>query len=130
MSSETDELVEQYMSWTVDSVDRLLGLLDTYDENDPEPQKWRDEVFGIAHDVKGMGSSFGFPLMTQIGTTLCHYLKNHPKDIPASKSVVEAHAKAMKVVLDNVITGDGGEKGVALTSRLTEIANKALAGDG
>ena len=129
MSSETDELVEHYLSWTNESVTRLLGLVDAYDIDDPAPQKWRDDVFAIAHDIKGMGASFGFPLMTEIGTTLCHYLKTYPKDIPASKPVVEAHTKAMKVVLDNSITGNGGEKGAALTARLAEITKTALEAD-
>lgn len=126
MTHETNELTEQYLNWTHDSVERLFALLENHSENGPDAQKWCDDVFAIAHDIKGMGSSFGFPLMTEIGTTLCHYLKTRPKDTPASKPVVEAHAKAMKVVLDNSITGDGGEKGLMLTSRLRDIANTAL----
>ena len=127
MNQAPDELVEQYISWTGESLSRLFELLDAYSDDDGQAQKWRDDVYAIAHDVKGMGSSFGFPLMTDIGTTLCHYLKNLPAGIVASKPVVEAHAKAMRVVLDNAITGDGGEKGALLKTRLSDISQKALA---
>jgi hypothetical protein len=32
------------------------------------------DMFEIAHDMRGEGGSFGFPLVTQIGDILCKYL--------------------------------------------------------
>lgn len=120
--TESDDLFSEYLTWTNTSISELGTLLSKAQENNPVANnELKDDIFGIAHNVKGMGTSFGFPLMTDLGTTLCHYLQNLPENTAVSITVVDAHMKAMQVILDNKIEGDGGEMGRKLKARIDEI---------
>lgn len=115
-----DELLEHYLGYTGDALSQLDGILATLTEGDTAGEKG-EALHAIAHNIKGMGSSFGFPMMTNIGALMCSYLRALDTDETLAKDVVEAHVKAMHVVLDSRITGDGDETGAKLLARLEEL---------
>lgn len=116
---EDDELMVHYLSYTEKSVEELHALVERL-RGDGDPATLNEEMHAIAHNIKGMGSSFGFPLMTQVGSTLASYLRPLG-DKKADIDVLGAHLKAMNTILDNRILGDGGEVGEKLISRLDEM---------
>ncbi len=130
LSAEDNELFSEYMTWTSTSLSEFETLLSEVSDNptknpsNTEGQTIAEQMYAISHNIKGMGASFGFPLMTDLGDTLCHYLKDLPKDTSISVSIVGAHLKAMKVILDNRIEGEGGEMGENLKFRIAEIIKK------
>ena len=86
-----------------------------------DPALWTDtcqKMRLIAHNVKGQGTSFGYPLMTQIGDSLAILLKLDLNDESAQLCLVEAHVAALRLVLDQDVKGDGGAHGGLLTARL------------
>lgn len=117
---EDDELMDHYLTYTEKTLAELhtLALRLVDDEN---PAALTEEMHALAHNIRGMGSSFGFPLMTRVGTTLCTYLRALDDDQQAVPDVVTAHLKAMDTILGNRIHGEGGDEGQALISRLSEI---------
>lgn len=116
---EDDELMVHYLDYTEKSVAELHALVERI-ETDDNPAALNEEMHAIAHNIKGMGSSFGFPLMTRVGSTLCTYLRPRD-DNRASVDIVSAHLKAMETILNNRILGEGGAEGEALICRLDEI---------
>jgi hypothetical protein len=66
------------------------------------------QIFRIGHELKGQGGTFGYPLITKIGASLCNYIDSVPDDRPVDIEIVRAHALALKVVASNRITGEGG----------------------
>ncbi|WP_020398377.1 Hpt domain-containing protein [Kordiimonas gwangyangensis] len=117
--AEDEELVGQFLTWTGDAVAELRTIADSLEDNQPSNSEAADRIYDLSHNIKGMGSSFNFDLMTSVGTSLCRYIKHGGATI--SPKVIDAHVRIFEVVLANRIMGDGGEKGQALQTRLSEI---------
>lgn len=82
------------------------------------------ELRRIVHNVKGQGSSFGYPLMTEIGDSLSLLLKMIEELHEPQLKLIEAHVTAMRLVIEQGIKGNGGEQGRLLVSRLRELVEK------
>ncbi len=117
--AEDEELVGQFLDWTGDAVKELRTIADTLEAGTGDSTEAAERIYDLSHNIKGMGSSFNFDLMTAVGTSLCRYIKHGSN--PISPKVIDAHVRIFEVVLANRITGDGGEKGRALQNRLAEI---------
>jgi hypothetical protein len=90
-------------------------------------------LYAVSHNIKGQGSSFGFPLMTRLGDSLCRLTRAKRAYPDAELNVVQSHLEAMRLVLTQNIRGDGGALGDKLGERLeamvTEILGPPAAGD-
>jgi hypothetical protein len=105
-----------------DEVARLAAAAAALTAN-PHDIKKRQEVYMIAHELRGQGGSYGYPLVTKFGDQLCRYLD--ATDILDARSlvIVKAAADAIAVVINSAVVGDGGETG----RKLGEMLDKALA---
>ncbi|MAU41463.1 MAG: hypothetical protein CMF31_07560 [Kordiimonas sp.] len=122
-----DSLSANYVNWTRDQVKELYRLHDQFQEADEQSlHSLQLTIYDMAHNIKGMGSSFNYPLMTDIGASLCLYLKKLGKDATAQSPVIEAHIKSLDTVINQEITGDGGEAGAELRARLSSLVEKSL----
>ncbi len=122
------EIVEEYLKYTEGALDELAGLLGQLQSGKGSAADTNDAVLTIAHNVKGMGTSFDYDLMTHCGSSLCAYVRGLQSSALVSEKVVAGHLKAMQAVLNNQIQGDGGETGAALLVRLQEIIASETAG--
>lgn len=78
----------------------------------------RKELFKIAHNAKGQGATFGYPLITDIGEHLCRYIERVPEIQADEMAVIREHINAMDTVLKDKLTGDGGETGQTLLNKV------------
>jgi len=122
--SDDDELVTQFVDWTSEAVVELRQIVNDFVEPTPRGSAEVKRLYDLVHNIKGMGSSFNFDLMTVAGTGLCAYLKTMDEALPVSKRILEAHVRAFEVVLGNRITGTGGAQGEALKLRLEAIVQE------
>lgn len=117
--ADDEELVNQFVAWTSDAVAEMRDISDSLPDHSDGQSEHADRLYDLSHNIKGMGASFNFQLMTEVGSSLCVYIKK--LDGQMSRRVVAAHVRIFEVVLANKITGNGGEKGSALLGRLAEI---------
>ena len=92
------------------------------------PAEWpttRDRLTNAAHDIAGQGSSFGYPLMTQIGRSLEGLFKALSVADPRGLRLAVTHVAALRTVLEKDIKGHGGAAGAALLARLQGLSQKA-----
>lgn len=68
----------------------------------------------LAHDLKGQGTTFGYPLLTEFAASLSRLLATGRAGDPLLGQLVSLHVKAIAAVIQGRITGDGGETGLAL----------------
>ncbi|MEX0298988.1 MAG: hypothetical protein AB3N28_07945, partial [Kordiimonas sp.] len=80
-----------------------------------------NRIYDLTHNIKGMGASFDFNLMTDVGLSLCGHLKGMDEDTLVSQRVLSSHIRTFEVILQHKIQGDGGDQGVALMHRLEAI---------
>lgn len=118
------ELVEQFVTWTTDAVDELKAIVADLDGSELKSDDKAVRIYDLTHNIKGMGGSFDFPLMTFAGGSLCAYIKNLSESKTLSIKVIDAHVKVFDVVLAHKIQGDGGEKGMTLQNRLKAIISE------
>ena len=82
------------------------------------------EIRRITHNVKGQGSSFGYPLMTKIGESLSRLMKSIDEPETPVLKLVEAHVSALKLVLEQDIRDEAGEHGKALLERFRLMVDR------
>ena len=98
MSFVSPELIESYQKWTGNAVAQLHTLAKDWKEARRSAEASRAEIHEIAHNIKGMGTSFGHPLMTDAGRSLADFLRLKP-DVPDELAVIEAHIAALEHIL-------------------------------
>ena len=60
-----------------------------------------------AHDLKGLGTTYEFPLITRIGASLCRLIDDKDKRLSVPLPLVDAHIDAIKAaVRDSIKTDD------------------------
>lgn len=88
----------------------------------------RDAAFAkvnfIAHELRGQGGTFGYPLITAFAKSL--YQVTHPpcRTDDAGAEIVKAHVDTLRAVIREKIGGDGGEVGKQLYMGLRQAIAK------
>lgn len=75
-------------------------------------------AFGIAHNLKGQGATFGYNLVTEIAEHVC--TGTRPQNNPSRESLpnMQASAQALCDILASRIDGDGGTIGARMRTDL------------
>jgi hypothetical protein len=109
-----------YERWTLEAIARMHEVLATARASADDRGPALRQLFEAAHDIKGQGTSFGYPLLSRIGQSLCRVGHSGPHEgfSPEALKVVAAHVDAMKIILEKRIRGDGGALGARLAEKL------------
>ena|SRR5262245_48979510 len=86
---------------------------------------WRRQLYRLSHDLKGLGGTFDYALITRIGESLCGLIQNG--DLPDDRFLqrhIVAHVAALKAVFQFDLKGDGSDEGEKLLATLRMDANK------
>jgi len=81
-------------------------------------------VAGEALDIKGLGGTFKFPLLTQLGKSLHDYVTQIKAPNPMNTVLVAYHVDALYVVLAQRMTGFGGRTESELLAALRAACAK------
>lgn len=93
-------------------------------ENADQRETLYRQIHALAHELRGQGSTFGFPLLTTLAKSLYHYTGPGCRMDHNAATIIKHHADAMRAVVVHNITGDGGEVGNALVRTLEESIEK------
>jgi hypothetical protein len=122
----TTLLKQNYTVWAREDVEKGQRHLDDANGDPARARMHLDGLFAVMHNVKGQGSSFGYPLVTRIAQSLCKLVgSKHDAGAPMLR-VAQAHLDALKLVLDQKIEGAGGETGEKLADKLETLAQELL----
>jgi len=118
----TTALRANYTEWARIDVDHTQTLLDAAKKTPPEGRRAQlDLLYGAMHNIKGQGTSFGYPLVTRIGQSLCRLVAPGRTVDEDGLKVAQAHLDALKLVLAQKIAGKGGEVGDKLAAQLESL---------
>lgn len=117
---------KMYAKWADDDLGRMRASfeeLKSTNLDDPDSVK---KMLRICWDMKGLGGTFGYPLVTTITHYLSNYLEHclNADGAKVSTAVVSPHIDALYVVLSQKISGDGGAIGRELVSGLEKVVLK------
>ena len=133
ISKEAMEAAQQALSkMSEDYPDWVSGLIVKLQEQHSRcvdtPENRRElfeEINRIAHDMKGQGGTFGYPLITTFSDSLYGFTVKRPGDITDNQvELVKSHLDAMRAVIRGRVAGDGGEMGEELSKSLNEAIAK------
>ena len=117
----TTALRANYTQWARIDVDNTQALLDAAKKAPEGRREQLDLLYAAMHNIKGQGTSFGYPLVTRLGQSLCRLIAPGRAVDEAGLKVAQAHLDALKLVLDQKIAGKGGEVGDKLATRLESL---------
>jgi hypothetical protein len=119
------DLAKTYSPNTIADLDRCAAFLKAAREDVGGRASSVKELYNIAHNIKGQGGSFGYPLVTRIGHSLCTLVRQERDFSDADLGVMQAHLDALRLILTKDIKGEGGEVGAKLAARLENMVPKA-----
>lgn len=83
-------------------------------------------VFLIAHDMKGQGGSFGYPLITAVCNQLCRFIeKVEQEPSPTETEVVSLYVDAVAVIVRGKLKDAESEQAKVLLDGLGMVYEKA-----
>lgn len=120
-----DKLKDTYLHWTKTQLKKLHSHLHLLTRDDlTKPDSLLTEIFDLSHNIKGLGGSFGYYLMTDIASSLCEYVRYIEKVTDVRTDIITAHVTAMNVVIEEEIEGSGGDEGNEIIIRLQKLIEK------
>lgn len=114
-----------FTEWAGADVAEALAAVDRL-EGDGDSEEAKNLIFRVAHDLKGQGTTFGYPLTTQIAGLLCDLIRLTSSSPSADRvSVIRAHLSALSLVLKQKIKGEGDAAAQHLVEKLALAAARA-----
>src|SRR5690606_9195117 len=119
-----EQMSEDYPDWVNDQIATLYELHRRCVDSPEHRRGLFEQISMLAHDLKGQGGTFGYPLVTAFATSLNRFsaIKNDISDNHVE--IIKAHIDAMRAVIRDRIKGDGGEIGSALQCGLEQVIEK------
>ena len=79
-----------------------------------------ENLYLRAHDLKGLGATYEYPLVTRIAGSLCKLIDDAGKRAAAPLFLIDAHIDAIKAAVKGGIQSDAHPTGQALVSALEQ----------
>ena len=86
-----------------------------------------DEIARVAHDMRGQGAVFGYPLVTRLAGSLCLAMRSLEPQDGAMMVIVRNHIAGMRALLDNGVTGAQNRPALTIAAGL-ELMVRARTG--
>ena len=115
-----DDLAAKFPAWASGDVQKMKQAIGEASGVFGEKRAHiiRNNIYPKAHDLKGQGSTFGYPLITDIGTHLCRLITSKTNYEADDFSAIRSDILMMETVLWKKLKGDGGSKGAEILRKL------------
>jgi hypothetical protein len=120
MEQKANELVAElggqfraFADGALAEIDRLMAA-PCYDD-----REWRARLNALAHELKGLGGTFGYDLMTTVADSMCRSINN--QTVATDEGLqrrLEASVPALKASVQFDLKRDGGSHGRELLATL------------
>jgi hypothetical protein len=107
----------QFGAWLKDEIDKLDAA-----QADIRTEGWTaktsEALYFRAHDLKGLGATYQYPLVTRLAASMCRMLDDPGKRLNAPQVLVDAHIDAIRAVVRDKIQTDDHPVGRSLAETL------------
>ncbi|WP_292036902.1 MULTISPECIES: Hpt domain-containing protein [unclassified Brevundimonas] len=86
-----------------------------------------EALYFRAHDLKGLGATYQYPLVTRIAGSLCRMMDDADRRMAAPLAILDAHIDAIRAVVRDEIQTDEHPVGRELAETLEARVNEHLA---
>lgn len=115
-------LSAQFDDWMVEELTKLEAAHEA-SRAAGHDEKEVTVLFRCAHDIKGLGETYEYPLVSRLAKSLCTLIENEPARAKAHAGLVRAHVDAIKAAVRQQIRTSDHPVGAALLTELeTNVA--------
>lgn len=108
---------DQFGQWLQDEIDKLDAAQAAINA-EGLTDKTAEGLYFRAHDLKGLGGTYQYPLVTRLAASLCRLLDQPEQRTDAPRALLDAHISAIKAVVRDKIQTDDHPVGRALAEEL------------
>ena len=110
-------MAAQFDQWLKDEIVKLDAAQARICEEGYTPET-AENLYFRAHDLKGLGTTYEYPLVTRIAGSLCKMLDDAGKRMQAPTTLLDAHIDAIRAVVRDQIKTDEHPVGRTLAETL------------
>lgn len=114
-----------FHDWMTDETEKLVTARGKYHSQGVDSDA-RQTLFQAAHDVRGNGGVFGFPLAGRVADSLCKLLAQCPASALPSQ-IVDQHVDAIRAMVREEARGHDNPKARDLALKLIAVTEEYLA---
>ncbi len=119
-----DEMAQDYPDWAIGQLDQLADRHKRLVFSPDARAEHYKEIHRIAHDMKGQGGTFGYPLVSSISESLYRTTTTEAKYTDSEVEIVKAHIDSIRVILNSRIKDPEGEVGQRVQRVLESVIKK------
>jgi hypothetical protein len=113
-----DRLSAEYPAHASRDLERLEAAAASMTGDGKAREQHREEIARVAHDMRGQGAVFGYPLMTRLAGSLCLAMRSlNPQD-GAMMVIVSNHITGMRALLEQGVTGTENRAALTIAASL------------
>lgn len=124
MEQVIQSVAAEFATTIPEELDTLDGLLGDFRRD--HSAETLDKIFRRIHNLRGQGSTMGFPLITRIGTSFCKYMVERDTAKAVNADLIEQHLQALRIVLRERKAGNGDELAAQVAAALEMAVKKEL----
>jgi chemotaxis protein histidine kinase CheA len=110
-------LASNFTQWLADEITKLESARQQIRADGATPETM-ENLYLRAHDLKGLGTTYGYQLITRIAGSLCRMIDDKEKRTGAPLELVDAHIDAIKAAVRDDIKADDHPVGRVLVEEL------------
>jgi HPt (histidine-containing phosphotransfer) domain-containing protein len=114
---------DQFAGWLDEELEKLEAAHSAVSAKDSGEFEL-EEFYRRAHDLKGLGTTYGFPIVSQFAASLCKLLDSQEARARAPRMVFDGHVAAIIASVRQNITTSEHPMGAALLIELQGQVNK------
>ncbi|WP_282605890.1 response regulator [Pelagibius sp. Alg239-R121] len=119
------ELVGDYSKWTENYLNTLADCLNKLQKRQEDSRRVLAQINHIAHELRGQGGVFDYPLCTAFGKSLYEATLDVSLAVTGNRlKLIDAHIGAIRTVFNQKITGNGGKVGATLLKEIEAAVKK------
>lgn len=119
-------LASNFTQWLADEITKLDAARQQVKTAGVTPETM-ENLYLRAHDLKGLGTTYGYQLITRIAGSLCRMIDEKEKRATTSLELVDAHIDAIKAAVRDDIKSDDHPVGRVLVEELERRVKAVVA---
>jgi CheY-like chemotaxis protein len=119
------DLVGDYAVWVKNYLDTMGRSYESLCKQEDDPKQHLLTINQIAHELRGQGGIFDYPLITSFGKSLQQATVDTRRQVSQNRlKLIEAHIDALRVVFNKRVHGSGGKVGADLLKDIERAVEK------
>jgi hypothetical protein len=119
-----EALAPQFFGWIDESVTRLVDTREEMWSSGASIEK-TDAFYRAAHDIRGTGTTFGYPLASRVADSLVYLVEKIGVE-KTPRPLIDKHVDAIRAIVREDARDDNNQLGAMLVTQLAAVTNRYI----